>query len=139
MSEKANVVMEQQGLEFAGTLQIWRNKLVLILDKGKTPRLEEIGTKYYIDFEEHRNIENIPEYTAPDYLGYRINREHYPERIRRIILFEGKGYYLTQSKENSNESQLTFIPFDEDESEAQWKQFYLPKDSKEVIIYSEND
>ncbi|MFV0395940.1 MAG: hypothetical protein ACK5LC_16410 [Coprobacillaceae bacterium] len=126
-------------LEFAGTLQIWRNQLVLVLNKGKKPRLEEIGTKYYIEFEEHRTIQNIPEYSNPDYLGYRINRENYPERIRRIVVFEGKYYYLSQKKEHSNETLLTFIPFGENEDEKEWKKFYLPKESREVIIYSEND
>lgn len=130
---------ENQELEFAGTLQIWRNQLILILDKGKNPRLEELGTKYYIDFEEHRTIKNIPEYSIPDYLGYRINRESYPERIRRIVVFEGQYYYLTQNKESSNETKLTFIPFDISEDQKEWKKFYLPKESREVVIYTEND
>lgn len=130
---------ENQGLEFVGTLEIWRNKLILVLEKEKAPRLEELGTKYYVGFSEHRTIKNIPEYDIPDYLGYRINRESYPERIRRIIVFEGKYYYLTQNKESSNETMLTFIPFDENEDQKGWKKFYLPKESKEVVIYSEND
>ncbi|MEG0592458.1 MAG: hypothetical protein RR512_04040 [Coprobacillus sp.] len=130
---------ENQELEFAGTLHLWRNQLILNLEKGVNPRLEEIGTKYYIKFEEHRTIKNIPEYKTPDYLGYRINRESYPERIRRIIVFEDKYYYLTQNKESSNETKLTFIPFDEHEDHKGWKKFYLPKDSREVVIISEND
>lgn len=132
--------MENKDLEFAGTLQIWRNQLVLVLDKGKKPRLEEIGTKYYIKFEEHRTIENIPEYNNPDYLGYRINRVRYPERIRRIIVFENRYYYLSQNKERSNESILTFTPFGENEDEKEWSKFYLPKGSREVILYTgDND
>ena len=138
-SLQVNSNKENQDLEFAGTLQIWRNQLVLVLNKGKKPRLEEIGTKYYLEFNEHRTIQNIPDYDNPIYLGYRINREEYPEKIRRIIVFENKYYYLSQNKESSNEATLTFLPFGEHEDENEWKKFYLPKESKEVIIYSEND
>lgn len=134
-----NSEKENQDLEFAGVLQIWRNQLVLILNKGKQPRLDEIGTKYYIEFEEHRTIQNIPAYNNPQYLGYRINREKYPERIRRIVTFENKYYYLSQNKKHSNELILTFLPFEENEDEKEWRKFYLPKESKKVVIYSEND
>ena len=130
---------QNKDLELVGTLQIWRNQLILVLEKGKTPRLEEIGTKYYLNFEDHRATHGNPNDDKLDYLGYRINRKDYPERIRRIVVFEGRYYYLTQNKESSNETKLTFIPFEDNEDQKEWKKFYLPKDSREVVIYSEND
>lgn len=129
--------MDNENLQFAGTLQIWRNELVLVLSEGLTPRLEELGTKYYINFEEHRNVENIPEYKVPEFLGYRINRGTYPERIRRIIKFEDRYYYLSQSRVNSNEKRLTFFPLSEGEESSDWKKFSLSKEDRIISLYDD--